>query len=448
MKLRWIILAILDGLKKYFKMLPAQLTAVNKKAAQIASEIYKAAIENNSFADNEAFNDSYAHRLEKYIIYYDIGKCELPCSDIKINRTTVENEMLANRKTMAILEEIFKDAKLTGEEQICKEILYYAIEKNEQYDGLGFPKCLKGSAISPIGRILCVAEYIARKMIDCNGKDELIKKLKLKLGKKFDPEVVTLSIPVVEQLYEQERAALPEPTEEIRSIVMLYQPVCDGSSDVVKEYAGFVCLNDPKQGVVMPSFYGPIAERNGRIMDVTKYGFEILFRDMANTKLGGPQVSRNFTVGVSAECLTKSSFLTFLKKMIRDFGVNPQRLTFEIDAAAFDLADTKLTECLNGYRELGIKLAIDNYGVDNASLFKLQDIEFDVIKIDRSFIDKICENRKTYEIVKNIIKMAEDLHLTVVAKGVDNAQQKALLLELGCFYMQGREFGEPEYLTI
>lgn len=441
-------MAILDGLKKYFKMLPAHLTAVNKKAAQIAGEIYKAAIENNSFADNEAFNDSYAHRLEKYIVYYDIGKCELPCSDIKVNRPSAESEMLANRKTMAILEEIFKDAKLTGEEQICKEILYYAIERNEQYDGLGFPKCLKGSAISPIGRILCAAEYIARKMIDGNSKDVLIKKLKLKLGKKFDPEVVSLSIGVVEQLYEQERAALPEPSDEVRSIVMLYQPVCDGSSDVVKENAGFVCLNDPKQGVVMPSFYGPIAERNGRIMDVTKYGFEILFQDMANTKLADHTVSRNFTVGVSAECLTKASFLAFLKKSIRDFSINPARLTFEINAAAFDTADTKLIECLSAYRELGIKLAIDNYGVDNASLFKLQDIEFDVIKIDKSFIDKICENRKTYEIVKNIIKMGEDLHLKVVAKGVDNKQQKALLLELGCLYMQGRLFGEPEYLTI
>ena len=441
-------MAILDGLKKYFKLLPAQLTTVNKKAAQIAGEIYKAAIENNSFADNESFNPNYAHRLEKYIVYYDIGKCELPCSEIKINRTSTENEMLANRKTMALLEEIFKDAKLTGEEQICKEILYYAIERNEQYDGLGFPKCLKGNAISPIGRILCVAEYVARKMIDCNGKDELIKKLKLKLGKKFDPEVVTLAIGVVENLYEQERAALPEATEELRSIQMLYQPVCDGTSDLVKENAGFICLNDPKQGVVMPSFYGPIAERNGRIMDVTKYGFEMLFQDMANTKLAGSRVSRNFTVGVSAECLSKASFLIFLKKLIRDYAVNPQRLTFEIDASAFDMADPKLLESLNGYRELGIKLAIDNYGVDNASMVKLQDIEFDVIKIDRSFIDKICVNRKTYEIVKNIIKMAEDLNLTVVAKGVDNTQQKALLLELGCFYMQGRVFGEPEILTI
>ena len=158
MKLRWIILAILDGLKKYFKLLPAQLTIVNKKAAQIAAAIYQSAIENNSFAGHEAFNDGYAHRLEKYIVYYDIGKWELPCSDIKIDRTTTENEMLANRKTMAILEELFKDAKLTGEEQVCKEILYYAIEKNEQFDGLGFPNCLKGNAISPIGRILCVAD--------------------------------------------------------------------------------------------------------------------------------------------------------------------------------------------------------------------------------------------------------------------------------------------------
>ena len=441
-------MAILDGLKKYYKLLPVQLTIVTKKAAQIAGEIYRAAIENNSFADNEAFNSGYENRLEKYIIYYDIGKCELPCSDIKIYRTSTENEQLANRKTIALLEEIFRDAKLTAEEEICKEILYYAIERNEQYDGLGFPKCLKGNAISPIGRILNLAEYIARKMIDGNSKDTLIKKLKLKLGKKFDPELVPLAIGVVEKLYEQERAALPEPTEEFRSIQTLYQPICDATSNLAKYNDAYVCLNDPNRGVLMPAFYGPIAERNGRIMDITKYGFEFLFQDMAKAKLGGLGVSRNFAVNVSTECLSKASFLAFVKKLIRDFNVNPQRLTFEVDAAALDLADSKLLETLQLYRELGIKLAIDNYGGDNASLFKLQDLECDMIKIDRSFIDKVCDNRKTYEIVKSIIKMAEELKITVVAKGVDNTHQKTMLLEMGCIYMQGRLFGEPDYFAI
>ena len=443
-------MAISDVLKKYYKLLPVQLTIVNKKAAQIANEIYKAAIENNSFADDSRFNSNYDHRLERYIVYYDIGKWELPCSEIKIDHVSNELEMLANRKTMAILEETFKDAKLTPEDRICKEILYYAIESNEQFDGMGFPNCLKGKDISPVGRILCVADYIAREFIDGTEKDELIKNLRLKLGKRFDPDVALLAVDVVETLYEQERAAYPEETDEFRSIKMLYQPVCDATGDVpvAIENAGYICLNDPKQGVLMPSFYGPIAERNGRIMDIAKYGFELLFRDMACSKLGGPEVPRNFSVGVSVECLTKPSFLIFIKKLIKDFSVNPRRLILEINASDIELSDGKLRDCLQGYRELGIKLAIDNYGVDNASLSKLQDMEFDIIKLDRSFVDKICENRKTYEIVKNMIKMAQDLNVSVIAKGVDNEQQKVLLRELACLYMQGRLFGEPEFFVI
>ena len=441
-------MAILDGLKKYFKMLPPQLTIVNQKAAQIASEIYKAAIKNDSFADNESFNGGYEHRLEKYILYYDIGKYDLPCSELKIDRTSAENEMLANRKTTALFEELFKDAKLIAEEQICKEILYYSLERNESFDGMGFPKCLKGNAISPLGRILAVADYVARKFINGTPKEDLLKKLKLKLGKRFDPEVVLLASDVVEKLYEQAKASLPDENDELRSIQMLYQPVCDAASNKVRENAGAVCLNDPKRGVLMPSFYAAVAERNGRIMDVTKYGFELLFRDMANSKLADAEVSRNFSVGVSVECLLKPSFLIFIKKMIRDFSVNPQRLTFEIDASAIDNNGAKLVSALQEYRELGIKLAIDNYGVDNASLFKLQEMEFDVIKIDKSFIDRICDNRKTYEVVKNIIKMARDLGVDVVAKGVDNAQQKSFLLDLNCFYMQGRLFGESECFSI
>ncbi len=441
-------MAILDDLKKYFRTLPPQLTIVNKKAAQVADGIYKAAIENNSFAGNAVFNDGYAHRLEKYLVYYDIGKCDLACADINIQRTSIENEMSANRKFISILKELFDDKKLTGEEAICKEILYYAVERNEQFDGMGFPNCLKGNNISPIGRILCVSDYIARKFIDGTAKEDLLKKLKLKLGKRFDPEVVLLANGVVEQLYEDERAALPEENYELRGVQALYEPICDATSDTTKINSGLICLNDPKRGVLMPSFYASVAEKNGRIMDVTKYGFEQLFQDMANSKLGGSEVSRNFSVGISVECITKASFLMFVKKLIRDYSVNPQRLTFEISASDINTDDAKLLGFLQSYRELGIKLAIDNYGVDNASLFKLQDIEFDVIKIDRSFIEKICDNRKTYEIVKNIVKMARDLNVDVVAKGVDNAQQKALLLELKCIYMQGRLFGEPQYFSI
>ena len=449
MKLRWIILAILDGLKKYFKMLPAQLTIVNKKAAQIASEIYRVAVENNSFADNENFNPDYGNKLEKYIVYYDIGKCEIPSSEIKIKHGTKDTEITGNRKTMAILEEIFKDAKLTAEEQICKEILYYAIEKNEQFDGLGFPRCLKGKAISPLGRILNVSDYIARLYVHGAHKDAVIKKLKLKLGKKFDPDVVSLAIGVLEQLYEQEKAAIPEVNaEEFRSIQMLYQPICDGASGIPKEFEAFICLNDEKRGILMPAFYLPVAEKYGRVMDISKYGFEFLFQDMANSKHADPQTPRTFSVQVPAECLQKASFMAFVKKLSRDYSVNPQNLTFELDASSISIGDAKQEESIKAYKEMGIKIAIDNYGVDNASLMKLQDIEADFIKIDRSFIDKICENRKTYEIVKNIIKMAEDLHVGVVAKGVDSAQQRDVLLEMKCFYMQGRLFGEPEYFSI
>ena len=441
-------MAISDGLKKYFKMLPPQLEIVNRKATEIAAELYQAAIASDLFTNHEKFNPGYEHRLEKYLIYYDIGKCETPCEELKVDQVNQDMEMLANRKYMSILAELYTDAKLTAEERICKEILYYANERNESYDGMGFPNCLKGNAISPLGRILCVADFIAREFIDGTDRDDLLKKLKLRLGKRFDPEVVLLANPIVEGLYERERATLPRDNEEFRSIKVLYQPVCDASGNASIENAAYICLNDPKQGVLMPAFYGPIAERNGRIMDIVKFGFELLFQDMSNSKLGGIDLSRNFSVGVPMECLNKPAFLTMVKKLIRDFTVNPRRLIFELNASDIELSNNKLTETLEAYRELGIKLAIDNYGVDTASLQKLQELDVDIIKIDRSFIDKIATNRKTYEIVKNMVKMGQDLNIAVIAKGVDNEQQKDLLLEMTCFYMQGRLFGEPAEFRI
>ena len=80
MKLRWIVLAIVDKLKKYYKLLPVQLTIVNQKAAQIASELYDAAIQNNTFEGNEAFNPTYGDKLAKYILIALQGRSHLPIS--------------------------------------------------------------------------------------------------------------------------------------------------------------------------------------------------------------------------------------------------------------------------------------------------------------------------------------------------------------------------------
>lgn len=442
-------LAILDQLKKYYKMLPVQLTIVNQKAAQIASLIYEAAIEQNTFAENEDFNDSYGVKLEKYIVYYDIGKYDTPCGEIRIGRTTTELEVAANRKYITILEDLYKDAKLSAEEEICKEILYYAIQKGEQFDGMGYPQCLKGTTISPLGRILSVADYVAGKMADCMDREGLVKKLRMKIGKKFDPDVVPLAIDVVEKLYAQGRASLLEETGEFRSIQMIYQPIVDTlASDRPKYNEAFICLNDEKKGIIMPEFYAPIAERNARMLDIAKYGFEFLFEDIANNKYAPVENPRTFFVNVSAECLSKPTFMAFVKKMIRDYGVNPRRVVFEVDTAAIDLYDAKLLEGLKAYRELGIRLAIDNYGAENSSLTKLQNVEFDIIKIDRGLIDRICDDTKSCEIVKSTVKMARELKVDIIAKGVDTAQQKALLMEMKCFYMQGRLFGEPDYLSI
>jgi len=94
-------------------------------------------------------------------------------------------------------------------------------------------------------------------------------------------------------------------------------------------------------------------------------------------------------------------------------------------------------------KELGICLALDDFGTGFASLSYLQEYPFDFIKIDKSFISKITNDRTQRAIVKAILDLAEALDMHVIAEGIENEQQRDLLLSMGCQYGQGYWFGKP-----
>ncbi|MGM8887302.1 EAL domain-containing protein, partial [Psychrobacter sp. 1U2] len=94
-------------------------------------------------------------------------------------------------------------------------------------------------------------------------------------------------------------------------------------------------------------------------------------------------------------------------------------------------------------KALGVCLSLDDFGTGYASLSYLQEYPFDFIKIDKSFIDKIVNNRTQSAIVKAILDLATALDMSAVAEGIETEQQRDLLLQMGCDYGQGYWFGRP-----
>lgn len=142
-------------------------------------------------------------------------------------------------------------------------------------------------------------------------------------------------------------------------------------------------------------------------------------------------------INISAKQLHHANFYSELKKAIKQAGIPASAIELEITEHCFIGKDNSVVTLLEQIRELGVLVAIDDFGSGYSSLSYLKKLPVDVLKIDRSFITEIPEDSESIAIIQSILQLAEALDLTVVAEGVETQQQYQFLLEQHCHYIQG-----------
>jgi EAL domain-containing protein (putative c-di-GMP-specific phosphodiesterase class I) len=153
------------------------------------------------------------------------------------------------------------------------------------------------------------------------------------------------------------------------------------------------------------------------------------------------------SVNVSPRQLASAGFVDKVREVLEDTGVDPQTLCFEVtESALFADAETALRR-LGELRALGVRLAIDDFGIGFSSLWHLRQLpEVDLLKIDRAFITELGRNRKDSAIVGAVIVLANSLGMEIVAEGIETEQQADELRTMGADYGQGYLFGRPREL--
>jgi diguanylate cyclase (GGDEF)-like protein len=217
---------------------------------------------------------------------------------------------------------------------------------------------------------------------------------------------------------------------------LAYQPQVNGKG----ELAGVEALarwNHPVRGPIPPSLFVPIAEECGLIVEL---GFFTLRRAFQQ---GARWPHLNVAINISAYQLRMRNFVEHVKRLIEETGISPERFELEITEGVL-LGDDPVTyNTLRSLRELGFSLALDDFGTGYSSLSYLQRFPIDKIKIDRSFIKNIGVEAEAEAVIGAIVKLADALHLKVVAEGVETTEQHAALVAAGCDDVQGYLFGKP-----
>jgi len=215
-----------------------------------------------------------------------------------------------------------------------------------------------------------------------------------------------------------------------------YQPVVRISTGTIESVEALVRWNDPLRGDVDPNNFIPLAEETGLIV---KLG-ELVMRSACRqggawSKKEGPTFK--VAVNVSPVQLERPEFPAMIADILQSTGLEPENLIVEItesvllerlDDAALGLARLKA---------LGVSLSVDDFGTGYSSLSYLKNLPIDIVKIDREFVKDIEESSPAMEIVGGIIGLAHRMGLTVVAEGVETAEQFYLLKSLECDHAQG-----------
>jgi EAL domain-containing protein (putative c-di-GMP-specific phosphodiesterase class I) len=147
------------------------------------------------------------------------------------------------------------------------------------------------------------------------------------------------------------------------------------------------------------------------------------------------------SVNVSPRQLARPGFLSDLERILTETGLDPRSLVLEMTERV--LAGEESRDLLKRVRDLGVRIAIDDFGQGQASMSYLKRFQVDILKIDKSFVHGSTGEARDSAILKSMITLAHDLGIQVVAEGVESAEQVQQLRALGCDAMQGYYFQVP-----
>ena len=221
-----------------------------------------------------------------------------------------------------------------------------------------------------------------------------------------------------------------------------YQPIADTMNGEIYGYEALVRWFHPLRGSVPPTEFIPVAEKIGLINQLGEWVLRTACEAAASWSS-----PLKVSVNVSPVQLMNSSLTDTVVTILRTTGLDPYRLDLEITESDVFNENTRSLEILSQLRELGVQISIDDFGTGYSSLSRLSYFPFDKIKIDRSFVINIPDQKDDLDIVRLIISMGKSLHMRIVAEGVETEEQLQSLRKLGCDLVQGYLIGKPGPLS-
>jgi diguanylate cyclase (GGDEF)-like protein/excisionase family DNA binding protein len=224
---------------------------------------------------------------------------------------------------------------------------------------------------------------------------------------------------------------------------LYYQPLVDLDERRIVAVEGLVRWRHPRKGVVLPGEFVAVAEESGLIVPLGRWVLREACRQLARWTADAAIDLPCLTVNLSGRQLAEASLPAELEAILRQTGVPPERLGLELTESVLMGETSSPTAVLQGLKELGVRLMLDDFGTGHSSLNHVKRFPIEAIKVDREFIAGVAEDEGDRHILRAIVSMASAMEVAVIAEGVESAEQARWLRHLGIKLVQGYAFGRP-----
>ena len=225
---------------------------------------------------------------------------------------------------------------------------------------------------------------------------------------------------------------------------MLYQPQYEISSHKLVGFESLIRLKNKKGEYINTQKFIQIAEKSGLIYEIDMWVMRNVMKQTRDFVILHPEVE--VSINISGKHITNKGFIETVIDSLSETNFPPKNLKIEITESSYIRHIDEAAQIVQRLKILGVKTALDDFGTGYSSLNYLSKMAVDMLKIDKSFVDKILTKESDKSFVDIIIKLGHLMNCKVIAEGVENQDQLSTLAFLGCDCVQGYIWGKPTHL--
>ncbi len=221
-----------------------------------------------------------------------------------------------------------------------------------------------------------------------------------------------------------------------------YQPIYSPATGRFSSCEALLRLRDPHLGFISPAVFMPVAERNGKVIEIDSFVLSSVCDMIANSEAVGAGLEY-VEVNLSVVDCIQTNLADKVIKTLGKYGVKSEQINLEITETFEEGMNSVMEENINVLIDHGLSFSMDDFGTGYSNISRIATLPVEIFKLDKSIVQSAFEQETSYMVMLNLVKIIKSLGRRIVAEGVETKEQAEQIIRLGCDHIQGFYYSRP-----